>query len=350
MWYGTALGRKSDMKLFGEIHKFSQSKEGKYRLKILEFFEQFGLSATKSAYGVSKTTLYRWRKLYLETGKNQQVLMPKSRKPKQKRIMRTQPKVLKFIKEIRQKHYRLGKEKIKPLLDEYCQENGLIAPKESTIGKIIKRNNLFFQPLGRIYHDPASKAALYMKPRYKTRIRHSPKAAETGYYEIDTIVRFVKSIRIYVFNAVDVKTRFQFSYGYKNGNSSNAKDFLQKLETVSPFKITKIQTDNGSEFQGEFSDYLQKRTIEQVYIYPRCPRINAYIERANRSLTEEFLISHLYHYNNYFNLRDFNAKIIEHLIWFNSKRVHKSLGNLSPLDFWIKNFNKSHMCVTYTDC
>jgi IS30 family transposase len=334
------------MKLFGEIHKFSQSEEGKYRLKILEFFEQYGLSATKAASGVSRATLYRWRKQYLDAQKNQLALIPKSRKPKRKRVMRTDHRIIEFIRQTRKKHYRLSKWKIKPLLDEFCAENQIDPIAIATIGKVIKRNDLFFQPSGRIYHDPGSKRGRSV--RHKTRVKRSPKVKEPGYYEIDTILRLKNAVKVYVFNAVDVNTRFQFSYGYKNGTSSNARDFLQKLEIVSPFKITKIQTDNGSEFQGEFASYLKKRQLEQVYIYPRCPKINAYVERANRSLNEEFLLSNFHPYGD-FDLSEFNAKLIEHLIWFNSKRVHRGLNNLSPLGFWIKNSKKSHMCVAHTE-
>ncbi|MDR2428627.1 MAG: integrase core domain-containing protein [Candidatus Margulisbacteria bacterium] len=336
------------MKLFREIYRFSKSEEGKTRLKIVEFLEQHGLKAALDAYSIPKATLYRWRKMYLEAGKNQLALIPGSRCPKHRRVMRTHLKALNFIREIRQEHYRLGKEKIKPLLDEYCEKQGLKPPKVSTIGKIIKRHNLYFQPAGRVYHNPGGGFARQVKARSKARVKYSPKVKQAGYYEIDTIVRFVNDMRVYVFNAVDVRTRFQFSYGYRSGTSNAAKDFFQKLETVSPFRITKVQTDNGSEYQGEFSEYLKKQKLEQVYIYPRCPKINGYVERANRSLTEEFLVSHLYRYDRYFNINDFNDKIIEHLIWFNSKRVHKSLGNLSPLDFWIKSSAKSHMWVTHT--
>jgi preprotein translocase subunit Sss1 len=333
------------MKLFGEIHKFSQSKEGKYRLKILEFFEQYGLSATKSAFGVSKATLYRWRKMYLDMQKNPLALIPKSREPKHKRVMRTNPKIIEFIRQTRKEHYRLSKWKIKPLLDEFCLRNNIKTIAIATIGKIIRRYNLFFQPSGRIYHDPNGKQVKNIS--YKSRVKRSPKEKTPGYYEIDTILRLKNAVKVYIFNAVDINTRFQFSYAYKTGTSLNAKDFLLKLETVSPFKITKVQTDNGSEFQGEFAAYLKKRNLEQVYIYPRCPKINGYVERANRSLSEEFLVSNFWPHGD-FNLGDFNAKLIEHLIWFNSKRVHRSLNNLSPLDFWIKNSEKSHMCVAHT--
>ena len=339
------MGTKSGMKLFGEIYKFSQSKEGKYRLKIIEFFEQYGLPATKSAYGVSKATLYRWRKMYLDTQKNQLALIPGSRRPKHLRMMRTDRRIIEFIRQTRKEHYRLSKWKIKPLLDEFCARNKIDTIAIATIGKVIRRHNLFFQPSGRIYHDPNGKRVKNIN--YKTRVKRSPKEKVPGYYEVDTILRLKNAVRVYIFNAVDINTRFQFSYAYTKGSSLCATDFLQKLEKVSPFRISKIQTDNGSEFQGEFAAYLKKRKLEHVYIYPRCPKINGYVERANRSLSEEFIISNFWPHGD-FNLNEFNARLIEHLIWFNSKRVHRGLGNLSPLDFWISNSKKSHMCVAHT--
>lgn len=347
MWYGTALGTKSGMKTFNEIFKFSDSKEGKFRLKVIEHLAAYGLASAKSAFGVSRATIYRWRKIYKDNKNNQLFLIPQSRIPKHKRVPQTDYRIVQFIREIRQEHPRIGKEKIKPLLDEHCKSTGINSVSISTIGRVIRRKKFFFQRTGRIYHNPNS-GFNSLKYCYKTRVKRSPKTTDPGYYELDTIQRFVNKTRIYVFNAVDIKTRFQFSYAYKNGSSISAKDFLHKLETVSPFKITKIQTDNGSEFQGEFSEYLHRKQVEQLYIYPRCPRINGYVERANRSLDEEFLRINLCYNDTDFRLKEFNAKLIEHLIWFNSKRVHKSLGNLSPLDFWIKSSNLSHMYWTHT--
>ncbi|MDR1453947.1 MAG: integrase core domain-containing protein [Candidatus Margulisbacteria bacterium] len=71
------------------------------------------------------------------------------------------------------------------------------------------------------------------------------------------------------------------------------------------------------------------------------------IERANRSLDEEFIAANLYRYDADFCLAEFNSKLLGHLIWYNTKRVHKSLGNITPLDFMNTNL-KSHMYGTYT--
>jgi len=56
-------------------------------------------------------------------------------------------------------------------------------------------------------------------------------------------------------SAVDVKGRFAFSYEYDRLNSINATDFFKRLQENCPFKIKRIQTDNGSEFEGYAHEY-----------------------------------------------------------------------------------------------
>ena len=125
-------------------------------------------------------------------------------------------------------------------------------------------------------------------------------------------------------------------------------DFVGKLELVYPLQrgIKIIQTDNGLEYQGALAAYLRRRGIKHLYIYPRCPKINAFVERANRTLQEEFIDSHLEYLLE--DLGVFNRKLMDYLVWYNTKRVHRSLGNQTPIDYLLKNLPESHMYVTHT--
>lgn len=149
--------------------------------------------------------------------------------------MTTPPEIIDFIKDLREKHPRIGKEKIKPLLDEYCEEKGLKTISASTIGKIIKRYKLTCPSTGRVYHNPNSKWA-NKERSYRTRVRYSPKEKEGGYIEIDLITKFVDGMRVYVINAIDVKFKFKFAYGYTSLSSNSALDFFKKLEEVYPYE------------------------------------------------------------------------------------------------------------------
>lgn len=68
--------------------------------------------------------------------------------------MITDFRIINFIHKLREKHERLGKEKIKPILDRYCLTLGIKTISISTIGKVIKRHNLTYQTRSRIYHNP----------------------------------------------------------------------------------------------------------------------------------------------------------------------------------------------------
>ena len=83
-------------------------------------------------------------------------LIPQSRRPKTLRQMRTDSDIISFIRGIREKHPHIGKEKIKPLLDSYCMKIGIKPISVSTIGKVIKRYNLTFNPRLLSYHNPNS--------------------------------------------------------------------------------------------------------------------------------------------------------------------------------------------------
>ena len=342
IWYNTPLIYSKNVMKWRKILNFSSSEYGNFKLEVIEFHTKYGTKATHDAFKVSKPTIYRWKKEYKESNRDNISLIPKSKKPHKLRTTSWDIHIVQFIKDIRREHRNLGKDKIKPLLDIYCSNNDLLEISASLIGKIIKRENIYYFKKGRHYHNPDHKRS---KISYKSRQKRSPKVSNEGLVEIDTIVRFVNGIKLYVINAVDIYTRFEFAYSYTTLTSKNSSNFLDKLFEVYPGKIHTIQTDNGLEFHKYFHANLVKRGIKHVYIYPRCPKINGYIERCNRSLSEEFIEDNL---NKAYNIQEFNRALIDHLIWYNTDRVHSGLKNLSPMNFILNLHPKSHMYVTRT--
>jgi transposase InsO family protein len=335
------------MQQINRLFRFEKDREAAFRLKVIEYHKQFGIRATMAAYEISKATLYRWRKRLSQEQGKLTALIPYSRTPKNKRVMLTDPRIIRYIKTVRTDHPHLGKEKTKPLLDQFCLENDLRPVSVSTIGKIIKRHNIFPHKLSRAYHSPSSGWAKE-KINYKPKIKHSPKPQSVGYIEIDTITCFINGVKRYIINAVDIKLKFQFSYTYSRLSSDKALDFFHKFEMVYPIRcgIDTVQTDNGLEFRGLFDRYLKQKQIKHLFIYPRCPKINSFVERANRSLKEEFINYHLQTLQ--ISLQEFNQKLIEHLVWYNTERVHKSLNNLSPINYLLTILPESHMYATHT--
>ena len=200
--------------------------------------------------------------------------------------MQTDWRIVQFIRTLREQHPGLGKEKVKPLLDGYCREQGLKTLSVSTIGKIIRRRNLTRVKEAKAKNRPKSTTK-------RERLRYAPKPTELGHLQLDTIERVYQGVRLYFYSAIDLHSRFSFSLPYARCDSRNAVDFFKKFCQIYPVEpIQVVQSDNGSEFLGEFEAYLRNRQLKQVFSYPRCPKINGCIERYQRTLQEEFVDVH----------------------------------------------------------
>lgn len=343
------LYNKANMKFIKSLVQFNQSEVAQVRQEIIQFSEKHSIQATIDAYGLSRRTLFRWKRTLRSQRGRLESLIPGSTKPHSTRKMLTHPQVITFIKDLRDTVPHLGKEKIKPLLDEYCTEQGLQTISISTIGKVIKRHQLFVKK-HRVYHNPESGFATH-KIRYKTKVKRSPKVEDSGYIEIDTITKFIQGIKLYVFNAVDIKLKFQFSYGYSTLTSTHGRDFFKRLELVYPLQagIKTVQTDNGLEYLGDFNSYLEEKQIPHLFIYPRCPKINGFVERANRTLQEEFIEQYIY--TKWRGLVAFNRDLMNYLVWYNTKRIHKSLNNQTPMNYLLSILpQECQMYGTHTRC
>ncbi|MBC7330728.1 transposase family protein [bacterium] len=82
----------------------------------------------------------------------------------------------------------------------------------------------------------------------------------------------------YKSDRIDVVSRFGFSYAFPRLSSRSAREFMEKLLEVSTFAVRCVQTDNGSEFAGEFEDFLRNKGIIHFYTHPKRPQENGYVE------------------------------------------------------------------------
>ena len=100
--------------------------------------------------------------------------------------------------------------------------------------------------------------------------------------------------------------------------------------------IRVIQTDNGSEFLGEFDSFLEENHILHQFIYPRSPKINGVVERFNRTIQEEFIERSE---EIFYDETVFKKKLTDYIIWYNTKRPHYALKLQTP-DAYLKTFTK----------
>ena len=329
--------------------KYMISEKAKRKAKILTFFDSYGLEATYDAYGVSRPTIYRWKKaLSSDTGKLE-CLNDKSRAPKKRNKRIINEKVISYIINQRKEHYRIGKKKIAVLLEEDLN----IKYSESKIGRILfdlKKRNLL--PRYAKVSMNAKTGHIHeriVKKRKKLRIKDYKPERSGDVVQIDTVVKFINGVRRYIMTAIDRESDFAFAYAYKNLSSAVGRNFLKKVREIAPFEITHIQTDNGLEFEKYFREYLEEEKIVHFHNYPRCPKMNAQVERFNRTIQEQFINWHL------MSLRDdidtFNKDLMDWLLWYDTKRPHESLGMVSPLRYIVSTLptEESHMWWTRTN-
>jgi hypothetical protein len=344
--FGNIPYYKEVSNMLPSLRKFNQSEVAKERLKIINFFSAYGEKATREAFGADRKTVSRWRKQLSGSGGKLSSLVPKSTRPIKVRVSIINPKIIDFIKNFRKDHPGTGKEKLKLDVDEFCLENGLVTIATSTIGKIIKRNHFFFQKQGKSYHDPSSKWALkQVKKKKRLRIKHSPKPTDYGHILSDTVEKIIDGTRRYFISAIDAKLKFALTLEYSRLNSFNMTDFYHRFCQVYPLTIRIWQSDNGSENLKLFDEQLQKDNIPHLFIYPRCPKIDAFIERYNRTIQDECLD---YHLDELLDIKEGNKLLLTWNLYYNTKRRHHSLNLLSPLNYLISKGQMSQMSVTST--
>ena len=285
--------------------------------------------------------IFSWKQKLKRDANKLSSLAPISKKPKSFRISKIDPLIIEFVRQYRVAHPGVDKYTIKPVLDAYCGSLDIESVSESSIGRIIKylnQRNLIPKRYSKIYLDGRlSVIKERISKTYQKKLRrksYQPKIPG-DLVQIDSITIFTDGVKRYIITAIDLATRFSFAHSYRQLSSVTAADFMKKLESVVPFLIKRIQTDNGLEFHKYFRDYVKKKDIIHFFNYPRCPKMNAFIERFNGVIQDQFVSWHKYDLKdtNYFNLI-----LTDYLIWYNTEKVHRSLNNLSPLQYYVDNF------------
>ncbi len=303
------------------------TEEAKRRARIITFWQKYGTAATEEAYGVKRRTLYLWRqKLRAGRGKLES-LNCGSRAPKKKRRRRYDHRIVEEIKRLREQYPNLGEKKLYPLLKAYCDTVSLPCPKPATVGRIVKdKGGMRTVPVrvtgtGRV--KPYTRQKVLRKPKDLAIERPGHLVA------LDTVEVIVHGSRRYLITCEDIYSRFAFAFATTSHASQAAEAFFLMWQRVFPYTTTFVLTDNGSEFKKHFAKRLLNLQITHYHTYPRTPKMNAHVERFNRTIQEEFVD---FHHGLLLDSDAFNEKLMDWLIFYNTKRVHSAFKNkLTPV-------------------
>lgn len=327
------------------------------RIKILSHWDRFGLASTVDAFGVSKSSLYAWRKRLKQAGGNTVALKPVSKRPRRVRAAVWCPQVMAELKRLRQAYPNLGKEKVFAKLVPYCQRFGLTLPSVSTIGRMIASAPAKLRSSAWHINSKGQR-----KRFTRATATRKPKGVQLKPLEclaFDTIVRQREGIKRYILTAIDPKTHVAFAYAPPTSSSAHAAKLHAAItQTFPDYAKAKALTDNGSEFKGHFAKRMSDQELTHWKTYPKTPKMNAHCERFNRSIQESFVD---YHEDLLFtDPALFNQKMSDWLVFYNTELPHlstkphpkktASLNNLPvpPVEYLLKSHPHSSMYWTNT--
>ncbi len=310
------------------------------RLEIIKFFEKYGGEATATAYKKKRSTIYLWKQKVKQAGGKLSALAPGDKSPKNKRRRVVDPFIENYIVEYRTKHHGADKTTITPSLTKACLNQGVKQISESTVGRVIadlkaKRRLPKSFKVG-INAKTGNLLIREPKPKKKKLRRKGFVPKLPGdIVQMDTVHIFTAGLKRYIFTAIDVSTRFAFAYTYTSNSAANGGDFLGKFLEVAPFRVRRIQTDNGSEFAKYFDEKCQRNGLPHFFNYPKHPQSNGHLERFNRTIQEQYVNANIDYLD---ELVSFNAKLMEYLIWYNTEKLHRGIGKIPPLRYYLDNF------------
>lgn len=308
------------------------SDEGLRRLEWIIFYYTVGKENacfTTNHFSISRQCFYKWLNRFNNSRQKVKSLQTQSRAPNHTRNWTVTLVEQARIKSLRLKHIHWGKKKLKKIYFRKYQENISTWKIERVIREF------------KLYPDQTKQERITLK-RKKNKQNHKKRIQELSkepilwfLLQLDGITIHWNGLKRYILTAVDHAGKLGFARMYKSKSSKNAADFLYRLRYFINEPIINLQTDNGSEFAGDFEKAAIQLHIEQYFSRSKTPEDNPEVERFNQTLEYEWLNDG--HFTP--DCQRFNKTLTEWLIEYNFIRPHEALDYLTPIEY-IVNTNK----------
>ena len=297
--------------------------EAKFRLAFISFYLKQGRSAklTCDTFRISKDTLYRWLKRYRPRNLMSLVDDRGNRRPHHLRQPDTPWYIVKRIIDLRQTYPTWSKYKLHSILSGAGYQ--VSAP---TIGRILKRYHLIDQKISRRL---TRRQRQQIARRKAARVMRDKSPGHL--VQIDTKHIYFMSRKFYQFTAIDCFTRVKHIQIYTGISSQAGRRFLDELMMTFPFRITGIQTDNGSEYLKDFHHRCEQLKIDHYFTDPYCPKQNGRVERS----IQTDIVEYWEQGNLDRDLTTMRANAVEWMNIYNTQRPHQALNFKTPMDYYL---------------
>lgn len=274
--------------------------------------EQCGKSVPEvcDIFGISKKTYYKWYKRDHGLGSNQyknRAEHPQTKIHGNARVLLVEAK----------ERYNYGPQK----MQDYLKEKTGVVVSTTAIYKFMKKRRLIRKPQKKqAWYSPMKQPYVALRPGENVQLDTKYVPGKDGSWE-------------YQYRFIDTVSNMQYAVNkwFKDARTT-IKTFEAAIRSF-PFPITGIQTDNGSEFRGVFHEYLVRMHIPHRYIPKRSAPWNGKVERANRSVDDEF----------YLNPRRPWKHLYQYTRWYNYERPHrgKGMNGMTPYQKFMSLASKS---------
>lgn len=254
--------------------------------------------------GIAKSSYYRWRRVQPDSRKQ--------RRPWNRITTEEEGRLLWVARESPELSSRQ--------LSAWITDNEGFAVSESTVYRILRREGLVKRQETQIqaakeYHT-------------KTTRPHQMWATDASYF------RVVGWGYYYLVTVMDDYSRFILAWKLQKDMSSNSLiEVIQKavdatgMTEVPVEDRTKLLSDNGAGYVSKaFRDYLYLVGIRHILAAPFHPQTNGKVERYQQSLKRE--VNQL----PYELPSQLEQAIVDFVDYYNYRRYHKALGNVTPAD------------------
>lgn len=260
-------------------------------------------------FGISRKTYYKW---YRRDHPQMKVGKPPRRTHPDTKIFGD---IRVFIVEQKIKH-NYGPKKMSVLIES--KFNKYISPQ--AIYKFYKKKRLIRKP--------------QKQQKWYTPLKE-PYYAEIPGENVQLDVKYVPGKEqqwLYQYRFIDTITNLQYSIDMESKDSLTTITAFKQAKKYFPFVITGIQTDNGGEFRGKFHEYLVRNKIPHRYIPKRSAPWNGKVERANRSIDDEY----------YLNWGRPWKTIDGYIKWYNYQRPHlgKGMNGMTPYQKYLSTIKQ----------
>ena len=250
-------------------------------------------------YGISRKTFYKWYNKDHGLESNQY----RSRRVHPHAKLTPALKVVVYNTKLK---YNYGPKK----MALYLKDKHGVEVSSTAIYKYFKKRHLI--------RKPQRKQPWYrpMKERYV-----STKPGENVQFDVK-YVPGPDQTWLYQFRLTDTFTNMQYAVDCEDKSARSAIASFHRARRYFPFEITGVQTDNGSEFRGMFAFTMMMLKITHRFIPKRSAPWNGKVERANRSVDDEY----------YLNLTRPWKTLSQYTRWYNYERYHlgKGMNGMTP--------------------